>query len=38
MIHGPGNKRDLNLLYGVVKKGIPWPLGRKRIFGGFLGD
>ena len=33
MIHGPGNKGNLNLLYNVVKKGIPWPLGaspRKR--------
>lgn len=28
MIHGPGNKGNLNLLYGVVSKGIPWPLGR----------
>ncbi|MEL5895816.1 NAD-dependent epimerase/dehydratase family protein [Bacteroides sp. GD17] len=27
MIHGPGNKGNLNLLYNVVKKGIPWPLG-----------
>lgn len=27
MIHGPGNKGNLNLLYGVVSKGIPWPLG-----------
>ena len=27
MIHGPGNKGNLNLLYGIVKKGIPWPLG-----------
>ena len=26
MIHGPGNKGNLNLLYDVVKKGIPWPL------------
>lgn len=26
MIHGPGNKGNLNLLYKVVKKGIPWPL------------
>ncbi|MNL13121.1 hypothetical protein D3C87_1340170 [compost metagenome] len=26
MIHGPGNKGNLNLLYNVVKKGIPWPL------------
>lgn len=27
MIHGPGNKGNLNLLYSVVKRGIPWPLG-----------
>ena len=27
MIHGPGNKGNLNLLYEVVKKGVPWPLG-----------
>lgn len=27
MIHGPGNRGNLNLLYNVVKKGIPWPLG-----------
>ena len=27
MIHGPGNKGNLNLLYSLVKKGIPWPLG-----------
>ena len=27
MIHGPGNKGNLNLLYSVVKNGIPWPLG-----------
>ena len=26
MIHGPGNKGNLNLLYNIVKKGIPWPL------------
>jgi nucleoside-diphosphate-sugar epimerase len=26
MIHGPGNKGNLNLLYQVVKKGIPYPL------------
>ena len=35
MIHGPGNKGNLNLLYNVVKKGIPWPLGeveKKRSF------
>lgn len=28
MVHGPGNKGNLNLLYKVVKSGIPWPLGR----------
>lgn len=27
MIHGPGNKGNLNLLYNVVGKGIPYPLG-----------
>ncbi|GHV57670.1 nucleoside-diphosphate-sugar epimerase [Spirochaetia bacterium] len=27
MIHGPGNKGNLNLLYNAVQKGIPWPLG-----------
>ncbi|NGZ43809.1 NAD-dependent epimerase/dehydratase family protein [Cytophagaceae bacterium 50C-KIRBA] len=27
MIHGPGNKGNLNLLYEVVRRGIPWPLG-----------
>lgn len=27
MIHGEGNKGNLNLLYKVVSKGIPWPLG-----------
>lgn len=27
MIHGPGNKGNLNLLFNIVKKGIPWPLG-----------
>jgi len=27
MIHGPRNKGNLNLLYKVVSKGIPWPLG-----------
>lgn len=26
MIHGLGNKGNLNLLYQVVRKGIPWPL------------
>ena len=27
MIHGSGNKGNLNLHYGVVSKGMPWPLG-----------
>ena len=27
MIHGPGNKGNLNLLYKLVQKGIPYPLG-----------
>jgi len=27
MIHGPGNKGNLNLLYHLVSKGLPWPLG-----------
>lgn len=27
MIHGPGNKGNLNLLYKFVRMGIPWPLG-----------
>ena len=27
MIHGPGNKGNLNLLHNFVSKGIPWPLG-----------
>ena len=27
MIHGPGNKGNLNLLFNLVSKGIPWPLG-----------
>lgn len=27
MIHGPGNKGNLNLLYKIVQKRIPWPLG-----------
>lgn len=35
MIHGPGNKGNLNLLYAIASKGIPWPLGafdNKRTF------
>lgn len=27
MIHGPGNKGNLNLLFSVVNKGVPYPLG-----------
>lgn len=27
MIHGPGNKGNLNLLYKIVSKSFPWPLG-----------
>ncbi len=27
MIHGSGNKGNLNLLYKLVSRGIPWPLG-----------
>jgi nucleoside-diphosphate-sugar epimerase len=27
MVHGIGNKGNLNLLYSMVSKGIPWPLG-----------
>lgn len=28
IIHGPGNKGNLNLLYNLVSKNIPWPLGK----------
>ncbi len=27
MIHGPGNKGNLNLLYSFVRHGLPYPLG-----------
>ena len=27
MIHGPGNKGNLNLLFKIISKGLPWPLG-----------
>ena len=27
MIHGPGNKGNLNILYKLVSKNIPWPFG-----------
>ena len=26
MIHGPGNKGNLNLLFNMVRRGFPWPL------------
>ena len=26
MIHGPRNKGNLNLLWGLAKRGLPWPL------------
>jgi len=27
MIHGEGNKGNLNLLFNIIKNGYPWPLG-----------
>ena len=30
VIHGPGSKGSLNLLFNVVRRGIPWPLGNFR--------
>ena len=26
MIHGPGNKGNLNLFWGIARRGLPWPL------------
>lgn len=37
MIHGPGNKGNLNLLFNFVKNGIPWPLGAFENRRSFLG-
>jgi nucleoside-diphosphate-sugar epimerase len=37
MIHGPGNKGNLNLLYSVVKKRIPYPLAAFHNERSFLG-
>lgn len=37
MIHGPGNKGNLNLLYQIVEKGIPWPLAAFHNQRSFLG-
>jgi nucleoside-diphosphate-sugar epimerase len=36
MIHGPHNKGNLNLLYQLVSKGLPWPLGDFRNQRSFL--
>jgi len=36
MIHGPENKGNLNLLYQLVSKGLPWPLGDFRNKRSFL--
>ena len=36
MIHGPGNKGNLNLLHGIVTKGIPYPLGSFKNVRSFL--
>ena len=36
MIHGPGNKGNLNLLYDIVSKGLPWPLGSYINFRSYL--
>src|SRR5690606_9961467 len=36
MIHGPGNKGNLNLLYKVVEKDVPWPLAAFRNQRSFL--
>jgi nucleoside-diphosphate-sugar epimerase len=37
MIHGPGNKGNLNLLFNVVRKGIPYPLASFHNERSFLG-
>lgn len=37
MIHGPGNKGNLTLLYQLLQKGIPWPLGAFENQRSFLG-
>lgn len=37
MIHGPGNKGNLNLLYKIVEKRIPWPLASFENQRSFLG-
>lgn len=37
MIHGNGNKGNLTLLYNLIKKGIPYPLGNFNNKRSFLG-
>ena len=37
MIHGPGNKGNLNLLYKFVSSQLPWPLGTFENRRSFLG-
>ncbi|MCL7754807.1 NAD-dependent epimerase/dehydratase family protein [Polaribacter sp. Z022] len=37
MIHGPNNKGNLNLMYNIVAKKIPWPLGSFNNKRSFLG-
>ncbi|SUJ12976.1 UDP-glucose 4-epimerase [Sphingobacterium spiritivorum] len=37
MIHGPGNKGNLTLLYNIVEKGFPWPLAAFENKRSFLG-
>lgn len=36
MIHGPGNKGNLNLLYNFVSTGLPWPLGKFENYRSYL--
>ena len=36
MIHGPGNKGNLNLLYNIVAKGFPWPLASYHNYRSFV--
>ncbi|HQK40549.1 MAG TPA: NAD-dependent epimerase/dehydratase family protein, partial [Flavobacterium alvei] len=36
MVHGQGNKGNLNLLYQLVSKGLPWPLGNYKNQRSFL--
>lgn len=36
MIHGPQNKRNLNLIFNLITKKIPWPLGNYKNERSFL--